>query len=399
MEIANSSDFSTPASKLSSTTKLISTEISPVVNHVGVGQLSNIQKSSGKIYQYFDPSDDIITNVKQTVTEVIWSTGTGSLAGSSMFFNPTQISASVEYYLDAYCYNPVSTGSATPQFAFGFADKYGRGTDDVNGSAIFGLARTLSYQSASYSPTAAMYSQYRNLLLPPGNDQFTMNNGIQMNSFYFINISRNRLKERLDAGNWELTLTSGSDIIQLIDNAGSTNATALSGDGGHIYSVISGSINNGPYLDTNGYTVEMGLVYPDLGIILINASGSAYVTESNAMPCEYTVTDYGKNNELFKSYITQSTSLFQARNSQNISSTYYFVRIKHNDYNFSNNGSFVTGTLGDLRHPSMINNPNVYITTVGLYNNANELLAVAKLSQPLKKNFEREALIRVKLNV
>ena len=46
----------------------------------------------------------------------------------------------------------------------------------------------------------------------------------------------------------------------------------------------------------------------------------------------------------------------------------------------------------------MINNPVTYITTVGLYNDAFELLAIAKLSQPVAKDFTKEALIRVKLD-
>ena len=46
----------------------------------------------------------------------------------------------------------------------------------------------------------------------------------------------------------------------------------------------------------------------------------------------------------------------------------------------------------------MENNPKVYITTVGLYNEANDLVAVAKLSQPIAKDFSKEALIRVKLD-
>ena len=46
----------------------------------------------------------------------------------------------------------------------------------------------------------------------------------------------------------------------------------------------------------------------------------------------------------------------------------------------------------------MINQPETYITTVGLYNDSNELLAVAKLSKPLSKNFNKEALIRIKLD-
>ena len=45
-----------------------------------------------------------------------------------------------------------------------------------------------------------------------------------------------------------------------------------------------------------------------------------------------------------------------------------------------------------------INNPQVYITTIGLYNDTNQLLAVAKLSRPLAKDFTKEALVRVKLD-
>ena len=46
----------------------------------------------------------------------------------------------------------------------------------------------------------------------------------------------------------------------------------------------------------------------------------------------------------------------------------------------------------------MIENPKVYITTIGLYNSALDLLAVAKLSQPIAKDITKEALIRVKLD-
>ena len=88
---------------------------------------------------------------------------------------------------------------------------------------------------------------------------------------------------------------------------------------------------------------------------------------------------------------------FKARNAQTITSTYYFCRIKNRDFNFSNNPTFVTGSDGSLKHSAMKKNPQTYITTIGMYNNANELLAVAKLSKPLLKNFSREALVKVKL--
>ena len=46
----------------------------------------------------------------------------------------------------------------------------------------------------------------------------------------------------------------------------------------------------------------------------------------------------------------------------------------------------------------MQNDPKVYLTTVGMYNDSNELLAVAKLSKPLLKSFSREAIVKVKLD-
>jgi hypothetical protein len=53
---------------------------------------------------------------------------------------------------------------------------------------------------------------------------------------------------------------------------------------------------------------------------------------------------------------------------------------------------------GEIYFPSLVENPQTYITTVGMYNDNNELLAVAKLSKPLVKDFTKEALVRVKLD-
>jgi hypothetical protein len=89
---------------------------------------------------------------------------------------------------------------------------------------------------------------------------------------------------------------------------------------------------------------------------------------------------------------------FIARNSEKVTSTHYFVRIKNAEYNFSNNPSYVTGSVGELSQTTFVNDPKTYITTVGLYNDSQELLAVAKLSKPLLKSFSRESLIRVKLD-
>ena len=82
---------------------------------------------------------------------------------------------------------------------------------------------------------------------------------------------------------------------------------------------------------------------------------------------------------------------------EDISSQFYFVRAKNKDFNYSTNASYIDAN-GNLNFTSMIDNPVSYITTVGLYNDANELLAVAKMSQPITKDFTKEALIKVKLD-
>ena len=78
-------------------------------------------------------------------------------------------------------------------------------------------------------------------------------------------------------------------------------------------------------------------------------------------------------------------------------SAQYFCRVRSGQMNFSNNPTFVSGSLNELRQESMENNPTTFITGVQLYNDAGEMVAVGNLSTPLKKNFSSEATIKVKL--
>ena len=89
---------------------------------------------------------------------------------------------------------------------------------------------------------------------------------------------------------------------------------------------------------------------------------------------------------------------FRARSAETISSTHYFVRLRNKEYNYSNNPTFYNADTGVLTFSDFRNDPKVYITTIGLYNDANELLAVAKLSKPVQKSFDEELLLRVRLD-
>ena len=124
-----------------------------------------------------------------------------------------------------------------------------------------------------------------------------------------------------------------------------------------------------------------------------------------------------RNYQNFTKLITalQVGKRFECRNTELIPSKHYFIRIKNTDFNYSNNPSFVyqgyeadiearranaskDDYMGRVRFDDFINDPRVYITTIGLYNEDNELVAVAKLSKPILKTFDSEALIKVKLD-
>ena len=72
--------------------------------------------------------------------------------------------------------------------------------------------------------------------------------------------------------------------------------------------------------------------------------------------------------------------------------------VKESEFNLSYNPSLQTGSFGDVYNFVTGSNFNPYVTTLGLYNDNNELLAVAKLNKPLKKDFTKELLLRIKLD-
>ena len=195
--------------------------------------------------------------------------------------------------------------------------------------------------------------------------------------------------------------TGSSPAIQLIDDSSVASATTT--DSGKVFNIVSGSITNGVF--NAAAPVYYGLAYPSYGVLILD--GNKLDANLNFQTNSGSSSEGSNHFRLFHS-ISGSPSFtnpatadpygFLARNKEEVTSQHFFVRVKNAEFNFSNNPSFVTGSDGEFLQPSFVNDPKVYITTVGLYNNSRELLAVAKLSKPLLKSFTREALIRVKLD-
>ena len=362
---------------------------------------ADITTITNGIYKKFGAIDKVV-NRTQVVTSGIWSGDTGSLDPSSSFTSSAQVASnSGKYYIDVY--NGLTTSEASEvQFSIAYGDVSGFG------------APTLIDDDASTLPTKATYYQYMNVLLGTGDNAFSVYSGstagaYDLQNFYAININRARYKERLDPGNIQIKLAGTAGTITLIDDSGGTDENVTTS--GRVYNMVSGSLNIGnsltasiaQYSDT--YTKQgYGLFYPDMGIILLNPtalSASVGGTLAAATSSEAGVYHINRSPEyggvaLLKAL--DSGSDFQARRTENVSTSHYFVRANNREFNFSNNPTFVTGSTGQFVQPLFENDPHVYITTVGLYDDANELLAVAKTSQPIEKSFDKEIAIKVKLD-
>jgi len=357
--------------------------------------------SSGRIFTRFDVASDVVENQQTTVTTGLFTGNAATL--STMFTSSTQTSSSKQYYYSVFN-STAAIGES--QFAVAWGQRNGSGSS--------------AQGTLNDSPSRAVYSQYRLLLLNPGDTTFTFANSTNSDSIYVINFDRARIKEKLNSGNWQFNLaelngkstlvpnsaytgsnviiSSSNKIISLIDDS-STVTTNTLGNSGRIYNIVSGSITNGVYKQS-GAPVYYGLAYPDMGILILN--GDILNASASFNTVSGSNVDGDNTMKLFKSIsgsiVVAAANAPQARNEQTVTSTHYFVRMKNAEYNFSNNPSFVTGSVGEFKQPTFIGDPKVYVTTVGLYNDRQELLAVAKLSQPIQKSFNSEVLIKCKID-
>ena len=332
-------------------------------------------------YRRFD-SDDIVVSA-DSITSPAWTNNTVNL--TSFHLNSTQIAAdSGKYHYNVY--NSDAAASQEIQFAIAYGNRLGSGSQLFN-SGITGK---------SYS--SVIYGQYRTLINGDEDTDFTFNNNNTIetpNSVYFISIQRSRFKEKVLPGTMTFKLSGSSGVeLSLTDNSKNVSTDTFV-DAGRVYSLYPGAAGV-----VSSTTVEYGKLYPDVGIIALNGdilsssnylhTGSGDLTFSGS---NYTRHNHNKN--LFESI--DSGSSFTLRSEETLSSNFVFVRARNSEFNYSTNPSNITGS-GELRHSVMIDNPQSYITQVGLYNDNNDLLAVAKLSTPLLKDFTKEALVRIKLD-
>lgn len=354
-----------------------------------------------KIYHPLDLGSDVISGKVSVKT-----TGLFDYSQSMDCYKTSSVQSSTSklYYYDV---TDCDSCGRTPFFSLAYGNMDGSGSLYANGDV---------YDTA----TKAIYSQYRLLALDAQETQFTFyTNGIatQSRSVYVVNFSRTGLSDRLDPGNFQLSLArltgdaydnsafvgsnvaihSSKYVIKLIDSSLDADENVSCVHDPYVsYDIISGSLAEGVYPTATRHTY--GTIYPNLGIIVLDP----YKLNSELYFNTVTGSNIAGDNamKLFTS-ISGSGDIgydIKARNVKYKTINHYFIRVAATFANYSNNPTYITGSDGYLFHPCFENNPQTYITTIGLYNDFNELLAVAKLSQPINKSFDNDVLIKIRLN-
>ena len=243
--------------------------------------------------------------------------------------------------------NPVVSPSFTNFSTFNNVRNYYLGTP---GNIQFGLS-TAQKNATDGTTARQIYGAIRNIVIGDTNADIEWNNSVP-NVFDVISLSKNI----------PLPLSPGSLRLGNLTDDSNINPPRIL-NCGRAYNIAG--IASGPFRFGYGNGTPVGLFLPDVGLILItNPSFSSFnLSTLNPTPTNHV-----------------------------------FIRARNTQYNYSSNPSFISGSSGKIIYQDWFNNPQTYITTVGLYNDNNELMATAKLPQPYNKNFNNELLMQIGLN-
>lgn len=245
--------------------------------------------------------------------------------------------------------------------------------------------------------------------------------GEKMTDCFFVNFTRLLTKDEIKKGTFQMTVYTGS----VVDSAGTTTpyptgamtiqdadaTTYLVNSPAGEYTLLHTSSGGG-----TGSNVAVGLLYYQAGIAVVTSSIFGYGSTQTDQQA------YGSGNQTLKFFgdqLSSSASVsgsltgstidnacdgfrnrlknIQFNNTTELNSTVYFCRLNHSEYNYSSNPTYLSASQIRVKNQAA-DLPVSYVTTVGLYSTDNELLAVGKLSEPLKKSPNNEFTLRVRLD-
>jgi len=346
---------------------------------------------SGKAYKPLTPEDHLFQS--EDIYTSLWE-GTNNLFRNHMINASTGsvqdiVTGSWDYKLDVYD-RDYSDECKDRAYSIVFGDYYGRGSTTFGGDSDETL-------------TKAMYSQYRNILLR-GKEKFEIS-GSEVDSVFIIDVPRSRFKDSIKVGSWKLNIGNWSFDTGSISSGvevytGSFDDLLLFDNTNDLYVDEYYLERDRPKYDEGPLSIvksgsegEVGQFFPTHGVFVFKADlfGQVLLTEN-----EHAYNTYWLYAAISASAVSNSNNGFWGQGYERQFVNYYFLSAKNREFNFSNNPSFYSGSYGEISD-NEIERKKPYITSIGLYNLDKELIAIGKISKPLPKYFNSEAIFNVKL--
>ena len=303
---------------------------------------------------------------------------------------------------------------------------------------IFDITVGISTGSALYSSVTSQKSKKKNVynqmaqvlmgydtngkILRFDEDGDILSGGSKIDNAIFINFARLLTKDEIKKESFEMKVgvggASGAEmgsIMTIMDVSASNEYRVNSPAGEYAILYATGAIGGGVTTETIGDHAykKCGLIFYQAGVVVLSSSifqddGSGGLIDMSANTpttgCDWVDATHTIQNALTGSEISSSSDAFRKRiqniqfnNTTELNSTVYFCRANHNEFNYSSNPTYLSSSKLVVKNTTT-DNPVSYITSVGLYNDNRELLAVAKLSEPLKKTPDTEFTLRVRLD-
>ncbi len=217
--------------------------------------------------------------------------------------------------------------------------------------------------------------------------------GNKLSEVFFFNFSRLLTKDEIKKGSFSMSFMTGAYATP-----SSGNLFIINDDGAENDYRINSPAGEYGVLYRNGTTSSYGLIYYQAGIAVVTASVFALANYgATGGTGQRNVILSGSTIDNNMDVLRRRISNISFNNTTELNSTVYFCRAAHNDFNYSSNPTYLSSSKMVVKNTST-DVPVSYITTVGLYSADNELLAVAKTSEPLKKDPTNELTLRVRLD-
>lgn len=250
--------------------------------------------------------------------------------------------------------------------------------------------------------------------------------GDKYNQVFFVNFSRLLYKDEIQKGTFTMKVKmSGaygtpSETLTYADYGAASDyrINSPAGEFGVLYvTEQTGTTLSGPptapyataFANTGSNSLAFaGLIFYQAGVVVLPITGTAV---NATFPSLSTQSQYsgsfgtgtlldliasGSSNDYANNFRHRLEDI-SFNNTTELNSSIYFCRVGHNEFNYSSNPSYLSSSKIVVKNDPT-DTPVSYITTVGLYSPNNELLAVAKLSEPLRKTPETEFVLRVRLD-